>query len=120
MQEKVCRILFVEDNHDTAQLVTMILESPDHRVTCVATIEEALELLARSAFDLYLLDTRLPDGSGIELCRQIRASDPNTPIIFFSAAAFETDKRRAIEAGADAYVTKPIDPSFLVQKVAGL
>jgi CheY-like chemotaxis protein len=44
---------------------------------------------------------------GFELCRQLRTSDPHTPIVFFSAAAYDTDKRRAIQAGANEYVAKP-------------
>jgi CheY-like chemotaxis protein len=72
MPEKLCHILFIEDNADTGQLVTMILESRGYSVTCVHTKSEALALMKTSAFDLYLLDNRLPDGNGVELCRYIR------------------------------------------------
>jgi DNA-binding response OmpR family regulator len=54
-----------------------------------------------------LLDSRLPDLDGFALCRRIRDFDPETPILFFSGAAYEADKKRAIEAGANAYVIKP-------------
>jgi DNA-binding response OmpR family regulator len=54
-----------------------------------------------------LLDSRLPDVDGFDLCRRIRDFDPGTPILFFSGAAYETDKKRGIEAGANAYVIKP-------------
>ena len=120
MPERVCHILFVEDNADTGQLVAMVLESRGYSVTCVPTKGQALELVESSDFDLYLLDGRLPDGNGVELCRHIRGLHHLTPILFFSAAAYETDKLRAIEAGADGYLTKPTDPNFLVERVDGL
>jgi DNA-binding response OmpR family regulator len=66
-----------------------------------------LSLIQAERFDLYLLDSRLPDLDGFELCRRMRALDAHTPILFFSGAAFEADKKRGIEAGADAYVIKP-------------
>ena len=54
-----------------------------------------------------MLESRLPDIDGSDLCRQMRAFDPDTPILFFSGAAYEADKKRGIEAGANAYVIKP-------------
>jgi DNA-binding response OmpR family regulator len=66
-----------------------------------------LSSIQTERFDLYLLDARLPDLDGFELCRRMRAFDPHTPILFFSGAAYADDKKRGIEAGADAYVIKP-------------
>jgi DNA-binding response OmpR family regulator len=65
-------------------------------------------------FDLYVLDASLPDLDGFELCRRMRAFDPDTPILFFSGSAYEADKKRGIEAGADAYVIKPDLDGLLV------
>jgi DNA-binding response OmpR family regulator len=73
----------------------------------VGTATQALSLIEAEHFDLYLLDTWLPDLDGVELCRRMRALDPHTPILFFSGAAYEADKKRGIEAGANAYVIKP-------------
>lgn len=73
----------------------------------VATAKEALSLIQAECFDLYLLDARLPDLSGFELCRRMRDFDPHTPILFFSGAPFEADKKRGMAAGANDYVTKP-------------
>jgi DNA-binding response OmpR family regulator len=64
-------------------------------------------LIQAEHFDLYLLDTWLPDLDGFELCRRMRDFDPHTPILFFSGAAYDADKKRGIEAGANAYVIKP-------------
>jgi DNA-binding response OmpR family regulator len=73
----------------------------------VGTAAQALSLSQTERFDLYLLDSRLPDLDGFELCRRMRDFDPDTPILFFSGAAYEADKKRGIEAGANAYVAKP-------------
>lgn len=115
-----CHILFVEDNADTGQLVALILTAQGHNVTCVPPVKEARDILAKAGVDLYLLDGRLADGDGVELCKQIRQMDRQTPILFFSAAAYERDKVRAIEAGADGYITKPIDPHSPAERVNGL
>jgi DNA-binding response OmpR family regulator len=73
----------------------------------VGTAAQALSLMQEECFDLVLLDARLPDLDGFELCRRMRIFDPHTPILFFSGAAYEADKKRGIEAGANAYVIKP-------------
>ena len=87
-------------------LITLLgLELID--VEAVGTAAQALSLMQTERFDLYLLDGWLPDLNGFELCRQMRAFNPLTPILFFSGAAYEADKRRGIEAGANAYLVKP-------------
>ena len=58
-------------------------------------------------FDLYLLDTRFPEGSGLDLCKQLREFSPQTPIVFYSGNAGEPDKAKGLAAGADAYLVKP-------------
>jgi two-component system alkaline phosphatase synthesis response regulator PhoP len=73
----------------------------------VRTAAQALSSIRSEHFDLYLLDSRLSDADGFELCRQIRDHDPQTPILFFSGSAFDTDKKKGIEAGANDYVIKP-------------
>jgi DNA-binding response OmpR family regulator len=73
----------------------------------VGTAAQALSLIQTERFDVYLLDARLPDLNGFELCRRMRADDPHTPILFFSGAAYAADMKRGIEAGANAYVIKP-------------
>ena len=87
--------------------------------TAVGTAAQALSLMQAERFDLFLLDARLPDIDGFELCRRMRLLDPHTPILFFSGAAYETDKKRGIEAGANAYVVKP-DIAGLVGSVKQL
>jgi DNA-binding response OmpR family regulator len=85
----------------------------------VGTAAQALSSIQAERFDLYLLDSRLPDLDGFELCRRMRDFDPHTPILFFSGAAYEADKKRGIEAGANAYVIKP-DVNGLVGSIRQL
>ena len=118
MKEVQCHILFVEDNLDTQEIVSMFLQIEGYRVISAQTAAEALRLAATQTFDLYLLDNRLPDESGIALCKQLRAADPYTPIIFYSAKAYETDKQQALAAGAQGYLTKPCNLPELEQMVS--
>jgi DNA-binding response OmpR family regulator len=102
------QILYIEDHADTRELVTLVL-APYYRVTATSGSRAALTLAQGQQFDLYLLDSWLPDGSGIELCKQLRQFDKETPIMFLSAAAYETDKQAAMDSGAQCYLVKPAD-----------
>jgi len=101
------RVLCVDDDEDSRVMLTTLLKFALVDAKAVGTGAQALSSIQTERFDLYLLDARLPDVDGFELCRRMRDFDPDTPILFFSGAAFETDKKRGIEAGANAYVIKP-------------
>ncbi len=114
------RVLYIEDHQDTRELVTLVLEQRCVEVVTGSTIAGALELAGSQHFDLYLLDSWLPDGSGLDLCRRIREFDQSTPILFYSAAAYEIDRDQALESGAQAYLIKPSHPSELSNLVTTL
>lgn len=114
------RVLYIEDHDDTRELVTIILEQRSFEVVTGSTIASGVALAGSQYFDLYLLDSWLPDGSGLDLCRQIREFDKTTPILFYSAAAYEIDRNQAIESGAQAYLIKPSEPSELCSLVTAL
>ena len=114
------RVLYIEDHEDTRELVTIVLEQRSYEVVTGSTIESGVALAGSQQFDLYLLDSWLPDGSGLDLCRQIREFDKATPILFYSAAAYENDRADAIESGAQAYLVKPSQPSELCTLVTSL
>jgi len=121
MQNKYTpRVLYIEDHEDTRELVTLVLEQKCYEVVTGSTIKSGVALAASEKFDLYLLDSWLPDGSGLELCRQIREFDQATPIVFYSAAAYEIDRVEAIKSGAQAYLIKPSHPSELCSLVTSL
>ena len=101
------RVLCVDDDEDSRVMLINLLREALIEAKAVGTAAQALSMIQTERFDLYLLDGWLPDFDGFELCRQMRAFDPLTPILFFSGAAYETDKKRGIEAGANAYVVKP-------------
>ena len=101
------RVLCVDDDEDSRVMLIMLLRHELIEAKAVGTAVQALSSIQTEHFDLYLLDSRLPDLDGFALCRRIRDFDPETPILFFSGAAYEADKKRGIEAGANAYVIKP-------------
>lgn len=114
------RVLYIEDHEDTRELVTLVLEQKCYEVVTGSTIESGVALAGSQKFDLYMLDSWLPDGSGLELCRLIREFDQATPILFYSAAAYEIDREHALNSGAQAYLVKPSHPSELCSLVASL
>jgi DNA-binding response OmpR family regulator len=114
------RVLYVEDHEDTRELVTLVLEQKSYEVVTGSTIKSGVALAYSQEFDLYLLDSWLPDGSGLDLCRLIREFDKETPILFYSAAAYEIDRVEAIRSGAQAYLIKPSHPSELCSLVTSL
>jgi CheY-like chemotaxis protein len=85
----------------------LLLSREDYEVETAATMEEACRLAAQKQFDLYVLDRRLPDATGLELCQRLQEISPGVPCIFYSGDAYELHRREAIAAGAAAYVAKP-------------
>jgi DNA-binding response OmpR family regulator len=118
--EKTRRILYIEDHEDTRELVTLILGQKSYEVITGSTIETGVALAGAGHFDLYLLDSWLPDGSGLDLCQRIRQFDKTTPILFYSAAAYAADHDLAMKSGAQAYLVKPSQPSELCDLVTNL
>ena len=89
------RILYIEDHEDTQDLVTLILNASNYQVTATGSIGEGLKLAREKHFDLYIIDSWLPDGTGIELCKRLRQLGDKTPIMFLSGLAYEADKQAA-------------------------
>jgi len=116
MAEPKCRILYVDDHEDSAEMFRLLVSSPDFEVQTAQTIAEALERAKIAAFDLYVLDKRLPDGSGMELCVRLNQLTPGVPCIFYTGDAYEVHRQEAIGAGATAYVPKP-DVEALIDTV---
>jgi DNA-binding response OmpR family regulator len=113
------RVLCVDDDEDSRVMLITLLKHALIEAKAVGTAGQALSLIQRESFDLYSLDAWLPGLDGFELCRQMRARDPQLPILFFSGAAHESDRQRGIEAGADDYVIKP-DIQGLVRSITQL
>ena len=120
MKTTTNQILYIEDHDDTRELVTIALRELNYRVATSSNVEDALTLARANHFDLFILDSWLPDGSGIDLCMKLREFDQHTPIMFFSAAAYEGDKQAALNSGAQAYLIKPADLDLLSTEVSRL
>lgn len=110
-------ILYIDNHEDTQELVSLVLAESNHRVTTTSSGKDALKLAREQHFDLYILDSWLADGTGIELCQRLREFDRGTPIMFFSGAAYETDKQAALDNGAQCYLVKPADIQVLRDEV---
>jgi DNA-binding response OmpR family regulator len=122
MKSPIVRILCVEDDKDWCEVMELILEGAigNFKLTSVDTVREALIMIENLSFDFYILDNRLPDGTGIELCRKIREADSTTPIMFYSGMVREIDKNEAFAAGANEYLVKPNDLDKFVTTVKHL
>jgi CheY-like chemotaxis protein len=116
------RILYVDDDPDSCILMGLLIQqyNEDYGVIAVGTVQKALNLMSDLAFDLYILDYRMPEMSGVELCRLIRQTDSETPIMIYSAMSRETDREDALQAGATAYLVKPNDLDRLNETVEQL
>lgn len=101
------RILYVARNEDDHLLLSAMFDLPNLKITPADSFAEALRKSESENFDLYLLETRLPDGDGFELCKIMRQSQPHTPIVFYSGDAAEAHKAKGLAVGADAYLAKP-------------
>jgi DNA-binding response OmpR family regulator len=119
MLPRTPRILIVDDDPGSSELIELMLHysNPGYQVSSVQTAEEGLELAASERFDLFLLDFRLPGMNGAELCRAIRLIDAETPVLFFTGAAYERERHEAMQAGANAYLVKPDDLKKLTETV---
>lgn len=117
------RILYVEDNEDNAAMLTAWLEIEGDLAVIVATNgAQGVELAAREAPDLVLMDLYLPGMNGFEAVRLIRTNSASRriPIIALSAHAMDEDRARALAAGCDEFETKPIVFSRLIAKIRRL
>ena len=120
MQPSKRRILFIEDHDDTREFISLVLKQEGFEVVTGDSISSGMQLAKAERFDLYLLDSWLPDGSGLELCKSIRKFDQRTPILFYSAAAYESDRVLALQSGAQAYLVKPTQTNQLCTLVIEL
>ena len=101
------RVLYVEDNPDSFEMLSVMLGLSQIELEPAASVSEALTRAGSERFDLYLLDSGLPDGNGNSLCRTLRAVDPETPVLFYSGEAHPDRIQMGIDAGANGYILKP-------------
>ena len=112
-------ILVLEDDRELAEGIEMALISDDLSFTLCGTVMEAKKMQREKRFDLLILDINLPDGSGLELCREIRRGS-KVPIMLLTARDMELDIVKGLECGADDYITKPFSLMVLRARIRAL
>jgi DNA-binding response OmpR family regulator len=115
-------ILMIDDDLRLSTMVGDYLRSHGYQVSTAPSLSAGRELLARQACDALVLDLMLPDGDGLDLCREVRAS-PRTralPLLMLSARGEPTDRIVGLEIGADDYLPKPFEPRELLARVRAL
>src|SRR6202142_4111574 len=113
-------ILVVDDEPSLRKVIRASLAAGGYTVEEVGTGTDAVGLLQKRSFDLVLLDINMPGLNGLEACRKIRSIAPNTGIVMVTVRDAEEDKVRALEAGADDYVTKPFRFRELVARIGAV
>jgi CheY-like chemotaxis protein len=114
------RILLVEDNGDTAQMMKMLLAECGYLVETAADVRQALKAVESASFDLLLSDLGLPDGTGIDLMQELRKRGNALKGIALSGYGQQEDMRRSKEAGFSAHLIKPVDANALIETIAAL
>lgn len=110
----------IEDERDIAALIALHLRDRDYDVSLAEDGLRGARLAARQAWDLVMLDLRLPGKDGLDICREIRASRPHQPILMLTSKSTELDRVLGLELGADDYVTKPFSVLELMARVKAL
>jgi DNA-binding response OmpR family regulator len=115
-------VMLMEDEEDIARLVAHHLETGGFRIHCPVRPQSLISDAEEERPALFILDLMLPEVDGFELCRGIRAhpSLRDIPILILTARTAAEDRKRALESGADAYMTKPFRPAALLTAVRGL
>ncbi|MCB5163173.1 MULTISPECIES: response regulator transcription factor [Gammaproteobacteria] len=114
------RILLVEDAEGLGEVIQDQIADEGHAIDWVQSISHAEASLRTTHYDLILLDLMLPDGSGIDLLKQVRKSGEKTPVIILTARDQLSDRINGLNAGADDYLVKPFDLSELSARIAAV
>jgi two-component system response regulator ResD len=110
-------VLVVDDDDTVGSVVVTYLERAGHEVDRVSDGRAALDAVAKSDLDLIVLDLMLPEVDGLEVCRRVRRTHADLPIIMLTALGEAEDRIAGLEVGADDYVTKPFSPRELVLRI---
>jgi DNA-binding response OmpR family regulator len=114
------KLLIVEDDKDLNRTVCSYLSKNGYNCVGVTNVEDAYKAMDDNIFDMYISDIMLPDISGYEFAKAVRATDQETPILFITARDDFTSKQLGYGAGIDDYMVKPIDLGELVLRIEAL
>lgn len=115
-------VLIVDDMRDNVFSLGALLETYDMEIDAVYSAEASLKRAGEKTFDIILMDIRMPGMDGYEAIRRLRENPANIdlPIIAVTAQAMPGDKEKCLDAGADDYISKPIDTDLLIEKINAL
>ena len=116
----MCKILLLEDDVSLIDGLVYSLERNGFSLDVVRTVKDAENYLSKHEYDLLLLDVTLPDGTGFEICEQVRKTGSDVPIIFLTAADEEINVIRGLDSGGDDYITKPFKLGELCSRINAL
>ena len=123
-QDRACpaRVLLVDDDPDSVDICSLLLARLGISVVTADGVDRAVQILRTEPFDLVITDLRMPNGGGLALIQQAKEARqarawPNPPFVILTAEALEAQREHAREAGADGYMTKPIDPALLQETI---
>jgi len=117
---KMNKILLIEDDESFGYILTEYLTLHDFEMVWVKSGEEGLKKVETFTFDLGIFDIMLPGQNGYEIAAKIKRNHPELPFIFLSAKSLKIDKLKGFKAGADDYITKPVDEELLLAKIRAL
>jgi DNA-binding response OmpR family regulator len=110
-------VLCVDDDYDTVEMLKILFEERRYGFRWASTCADALQIIREGGVSAVLMDNKLPDGSGIDVCQKVREFNKELPIVFFSGA--HQDCGLALRAGANAFLTKPCTLNELFGTLAG-
>jgi DNA-binding response OmpR family regulator len=113
------KILIVEDDIVFCKLLTRFLTKNNFEVMDAQNGKDALELVNLNFFELAILDYRLPDMTGIEILKKVKEKNPNSRVLLITRYGDQDVAVKALDSGADAFISKPINPDELLQVIQG-
>lgn len=116
MNTQAPQLLIVDDDEEIRQLLSRYMRDQGFRIQLASSCAEVVASIATSRIDLIVLDVMLPDGSGLDLCRDLRAARSSIPIILLTALQEDVDRIIGLEIGADDYLGKPFNPRELAAR----
>lgn len=120
MHEAERRILCVDDDTDTREMIDALLTLQGYQVFQASSISEALSHAASTTFDLILLDWIFEDGTGIDLCIKLKQIGISAPILFYSGVTDQANIQSALDVGAEGFLVKPVDSADLLRHLERL